>query len=444
MTKLTTYKGTDRELVEKFINEIKSIYKPKGVTNDYMMENFALHEYYFRSKLYTHKLDENQLRDVISHFRWCLADSGDPVGMKSVLSVGESLTQASLKAIHTAAGGAHSDLVKRTAGIDRFEELLSGRSPKNTVITIKLYNDDKSSCMSFANEQESFYFNDIFSEMSLVIFNRILPEVETLHPQLNLDKIPVNYWFIKSIWNINIISDFNIHVCDIIDGIMKNYDEIVFITGSIVNSKQFLAYIYFKQEINHDRIICIMEEWKQQRTSTIIRGGYLKNCSVSENKNNPGHYIIEANELNDTVLALENLIYDPRIDPYGCKTTNIETSYKMFGVNEAATRLHEEILFTSVNLSETKNVLSRHYKLLADTILSGGEFRYAVRESMKIDESLDPIKLVAFETPRDMLHASLLRKNNTKIYDPLSSMVFGSLPGFGSGISKVTLYHNSE
>jgi len=442
MSKTKLYKGTDRELVEWFINEVKSIYKPAGISHNHTMENLTLHEYYFRTKLYNVKLNKEQLTQILEQFMWCFASPGKNQSGGAILSVSEALTQASLKAIHGGKGGAKSENVIRTAGIDRFQELLSGNSPKFSVITIKLYNDGFDSCLAYANEQESFYYNNIFSEMSLVIFNKILPEVEELHPTLNLDKILINYWFIKSIWNLDIISNFNVHVCDVIDGLMSKYDEIVFITGTIVNSKQFLAYIYFKPEINHDRIIVIMEEWKQQRTSTIIRGGYLKNCSITENKNKPGKFIIEANELNDTVLALENLIYDPRVDPYGSKTTNTSITYNMFGVNEAAVRLHEEILFASTNLSETKNVLPRHYKLLADSILSSGEFKYAVRGSMKVDEAIDPIKLVSFETPRDMLHASLLRKNNTKLYDPLSSMVFGELPDFGSGVSKVTLYHN--
>ena len=432
------YSGTDRKLVENFIIELRKLFIPPGVKCDHLLENLVLHEYYFRTKLYNNKLEQKHLDSILDNLRWSLADAGDSM-MKSVLSVSESLTQASLKAIHGAAGGATGDNVKRSAGIVRFQELLSGNNPRNTVITIKLYDDTKLACLDFANEQESFYFNDIFSEMSLVIFNQILPEVINLHPELS--EVSANYWFIKSVWNINIISDYNIHVCDIIDGLINNYDEILFITGNIVNTKQFLAYIYFKPEISHERIIIMMEEWRQQRPSTIVRGGYLKNCSIFENKNDPGKFIIEANELNENVLALENLIFDPRVDPYGCKTTNSRVTLEMFGVNETVVRVHEEILFASTNLSETKNVLARHYKLLADSLLSGGEFRYAVRGSMKADEALDHIKLVAFETPREMLRAALLRKDPTNVYDPLASMVFGELPHCGSGVSKITLHH---
>jgi len=439
--KTPLYKGTDRELIEDFIKRLRKIFKPDGVKEDHVMENLVLHEYYFRTKLYNYKLNQEQLDKLLDQFRWSLINAGDAVGMKSALCISEALTQSNLKAIHGKAGGALTEHVKRTAGIDRFQELLSGNKPKNTVITIKLYKDDKDSCIDFANEQETFYLRDVLKNITIMANDQILDEVLELHPKIDLDKIPVNYWYFKTIWNINKISEYNIHVCDVINKLMDNFPEIAFITGYVINNREFCAYIYFQPVVKQNRILSISEEWFQERSSMIVRGGYLKGCSISENKNNPGHFIIEANEIDENIMALENLIYDERIDPYGCKTTDIITTYKMFGINETCARLHEELLFTATNLSETKNISSRHYKLLSDSLLVSGDFRFATRGSMKLDSSMDPLKLIAFETPNEMIRSALFHNEISPIGDPVSASAFGELPNIGTGISKVTLYH---
>ena len=142
-------------------------------------------------------------------------------------------------------------------------------------------------------------------------------------------------------------------------------------TAHILNTTQLGLYCFFKENIPQMRIQVILEEWMLERSSTIVHGKYLMNCYVSENKNDPGHYILEANDVNTEIMALENLIYDPRVNPFGCKTSNIQTTYELFGVCEAAARLHEEILYTAANLSDTKEILPRHYKMLADNIYSG-------------------------------------------------------------------------
>ena len=188
----------------------------------------------------------------------------------------------------------------------------------------------------------------------------------------------------------------------------------------------------------------IMEEWLQMRASTIIRGGYLEHCYVSENKNRPGHYIVEANEIkseNSTTntYALENLIFDERVDPYGCRTSNIDSNYRLFGVNETAARCQEELLFAATNVSETKEILARHYKQLADSMLTAGSFRHAVRGSLRNDETLDPMRLYCFEVAQTFIRDSINRKDVTPVADAVPASAFGELPGFGTGISKVTI-----
>lgn len=438
---------TSHELVEKFIIRLKDLMKPEGIKETDVFESFANTEYYFRQMLYTHKLNEKQLDELYTRFKWGLVHAGDPVGLKSSLSIGEALTQAALNAIHTIGGGVSEDRVARTAGLPRFQELLTGTSAKQNVITLRLYDDTKEACIAFANEMETFYFKDILITAYLQICDTIEKKVLAIHtPEVAkmLEKEPINYWYVFAIINVSKLSDFGIHVCDIIDRLMENYNEILFITGHILNRTEFGMYIYFKESTSQIRIQIILEEWMLYRQSSVVHGGLLKNCYASENKSDPGHYIIEANDVNPKAMAFENIIYDPRIDPFGCRTTDINTMYKMFGVCEAAARLHEELLYTATNLADTKAILPRHYKMLADNTLSSGSFKYANRNALKKDEAMDPLKLIAFETPVSMIQTALQKGKRFPIIDPIPASVFGELPGIGTGVSKTTLYAISE
>lgn len=432
---------TDINKIDTFIERVKNVFCPKGLPQKYILENFNHHEYYFRAKLSLYNCSDEILDKLYEIFEWSLADGGEPAGMKAALATSEPLTQASLHAIHNAGGGgANVEQIRRSAGLARFEELLGGNKCKNTVITFKLYDDSKDNCIDFANEQETFYFKNIWTRMELSISRQISKKVLNLHPDIDLSDIEVNPYFITSIWNLTHISSYNIHVVDIINKLIENYNEIMFITGYILNSTEFFAYIYFKPTVKTEQINILMEEWGLEKSSTIVHGKYLRNCFVSENKNRPGHYIVEANEVSSNTLALQNLIFDPRIDPRGCKTTDPAVNLSMFGVFEASTRHYEELIYTATNLSVTSGILHRHYKVLADATFSGGDAQYASRNSLRHDRTMDTLRLVQFETAKDMIQQSLKYGDIQPVADPVSSSVFGELPSVGTGASKITLY----
>ena len=420
---------------------MKHVFCPEGLTEKYILENFTQHEYYFRTKLTHVKCNEQLLNKIYEQFEWSLADGGDAVGMKAALATSEPLTQASLHAIHHAGGGgANEEQIRRSAGLTRFEELLGGNKCKDTVITFKLYDDSKESCIRFANEQETFYFNNIWTRLELGICKNIPEKILKIHPDIPLADIDINSYFITSIWNVTKISSFNIHIVDIINKLIENFNEIMFITGFVLNSTEFMAYIYFKPTVKVEQINSLMEEWSMERSSTIVHGKYLRNCFVSENKNRPGHFIIEANEVSSNSLALQNLIFDERVDPRGCRTTDPEANQKLFGVSEASTRQYEELIYTATNLSDTSGVLHRHYKVLADSTFAGGDAQYASRNSLRHDRSMDILRLVQFETAKDMIQQALKFGDIQPIADPVSASVFGELPTVGTGASKVNIY----
>ncbi len=432
---------TDQKLIDKFVSDIYEAFCPPAYSEQYIKENLVEHEYFFRAKMQEYKCSDEVCQKLYELFIWSLVDGGDPVGMKASIATSEPLTQATLHAIHhLGGGGVDEDRLNKVVGVDRFEELLGGNKSKATIITFTLYDDSKEACYAFANEQETFHFNNIWTRLEIGICEKIPQKILDLHPNVNLKDAEINNYFVKSIWNVSTIAAYKIHVVDVINALMKNYSEIMFITGFVLNSTEFMAYIFFKPTVKASQINNIIEDWNFENSRTIIHGKYLKNCFVSENKNRPGHYIIEANEVVPNVMALQNLIYDPRVDPYGCKTTNPDVYFKMFGVFEASARQYEELIYTAINLSDTNGVLHRHYKVLADATYSTGEPRYASRNSLRHDREMDTLRLVQFETAKDMMQQALRFGDIQPVADPVSAQVFGELPNLGTGASKVSLY----
>lgn len=437
---------TPQKTIDEFIKRVSNVFAPEPIKNMFIDENFTSHEYYFRTKLASIACDDAMLDRIYDLFSWSLVDGGDPVGMKASLATSEPLTQASLHSIHKASGGgADEERIKRSTGLLRFKELLGGNSCKDAVITLHLLDDSREASMNFANEHETFYFKDIWLRTEINVGSKIPDHICNIHTkEVDIGGLNTAPYFVTSVWSVNTIAAFNIHIADICTRITTNFNDVLFITGHVLNPSEFLAYIYFKPNVTVNRIESIVEEWSMERPSTIVHGQYLKNCFVSENKNNPGHFIIEANEVTTTntsgSMALEKLIFDPRVDPLGCRTTNPEVTYKMFGIGESSTRQYEELIFTATNLSETSGVLHRHYKVLADSAFSGGEINYASRNTLRHDRSIDIFRLIQFETARDMLQQALKYGGTQPVTDTVSAAVYGELPSSGTGCSKVTLY----
>lgn len=425
--------------IDSFIDDLISIYLPDGCTEEYILWNLNTHVYYFRVKLQNNSYDNETLNKAKNYFKWMLVQAGEPIGLKASLSASEPLTQASLHAIHSIGGDVNTERLERSAGLARFEELLSGNKYKNTVITLKLYDDSYESCINFANEQETIYFNDIWKKIELVVSEKLDENISKIHPNIDFSKEQFSMHYAIITINLTKLASFNVHVTEVFNQLIKNYSDVLFITGSVVNIREFNMYVYFRKNVLYYRIMEILNEWKLQKQQTIIHGRYLINCYVYENKNNPGHYLIDANEANKAYAAYQNLIYDERIDPYGCHTTDMEVMLNMYGVCETNARHYEELIYTATNLSVTNGILPRHYKLLSDTTYLYGDAQYANRNSLKHDSDMDILKLVQFETAKDMLHNAMAYGHELYTNDPVSAGTFGNLPTIGTGVSDITI-----
>ena len=101
-------------------------------------------------------------------------------------------------------------------------------------------------------------------------------------------------------------------------------------------------------------------------------------------------------------------------------------------------RLFEEIYYAATNLSDTKNILERHYKTICDTAFADGKLLLAINHSIRKHNG-DYLNRINFETPAEFIRLALEDGQFTKTDDPIAAATFNDIPKLGSGFSKVTV-----
>lgn len=459
-------KTSDYITVDDFITELRTIYVPayrnlKNKSSEDVfdtnslnfsiqgqlllkLQNLIQHEYYFRIMFYNQKIPKYLSDEILDKFKWSLADGGDPVGYKSCLAASEPLVQASLHAIHSLGASADVERIERSVGIDRFEELLGGNKHAHIICTIKLNEDTKENCNAFAREHETFYINDIWTDMKLVSCNETVPEfIRKLHPSIDFSGVQVANSYIIMDVDLSELSGYGVNASSVIDRLHEQNEDICFITAHMIESTMdfYMArmYIFFNPKLSNIYVSAFMDQLCLYKSQNVINGGYLKHCFVYESKNQPGHFLIDANEALNDGKALDALIFDERVDPCGCKSSDTNATVRLFGVCEANARHYEELIYTCEKFSATRGLLSRHYKLLSDATFVNGAPEYGSRNSLKHDTSIDAMRLMNFEVTKDMVQQALRYGDIQEIKDPISANVFGELPRLGTGVSKITL-----
>lgn len=445
-TQLFIEKGKNKqEDIDKFIDRMYETFVPKKLQEDItqIQENFKSHEYFFRIMFSEYKYSDKLADKIITNIENMLANAGDPVGVKSALACSAPLTQAALNAVHNAnSGGANVDTVRRPDGMNAFEELLSGKKMKDfEIITITLYDDSEEASRKFALEQETFFYSDIWAVNELHVSQKISDHLLKLYGE-NLQKEKRHNFYVISTWNMVRLSGYNIKTSDVINAVMENYPEIRFMLPYVINKTQINVHIYFKEDTPTQRIYRILEDWKVRDMGNIIHGKYLMNCFVTELECNPGHFVIEANEATEDSKALKHLIYDERVNPTKCRTTDPRRSVRMFGICEGEIRHYEQLVFTSQNLASTKVIACHNYMLLAAIQTADGNIVFCEATSMVKSKFGEFMKKLKFERAAMFIEDHLKRGNKETVNEFTSANIFCDLPRLGSSVNDYILYTN--
>lgn len=432
---------TDEKLIDEFVTQIKNVFAPPGMKQRFSEYNLIYFIYYIRIKLTKIKLNRDELIELYYKFVNSLVEAGETVGLKSALGVSNCLSQESLDAIHHATNGSvDTNKLKISRGSDRFDELLGGTIPKYSVLTLGFYDPSEEHAREFAKKNETIYFKDIWSKLETCMSGDIIPDVKRIHPNIDFSKTQVNKTFIKIMLNLSILADYDVKLSELFNILIEKFPKIEFITGEIMNSKEFKAYIYFYPDVQKIDIDNYIQTWKSDSSTNVIHGKYLVNCYVTQNKNN-GEWIVQANEVNLKACAFENIISCPELDPSKCHTTNTRTNLDMVGIFESSARLCEQSIYCSSELSSLTEVLFRHYKTICLGCTASGRYFTAVANSAeKID--CDYLRKINFETPATFIRQALVNGGWKNTGDVISGQFWADLPRSGSGYSKYMVIKN--
>ena len=109
-----------------------------------------------------------------------------------------------------------------------------------------------------------------------------------------------------------------------------------------------MMFIFFEHETSDAKIKELVLKLTQNK-KFIIHGNYIKNCYISENANDPGHFVITCNDIPDT-NAFANILRMPEVDPVGCKYNDMRECANILGVCETNARHYEELVYTFRNI----------------------------------------------------------------------------------------------
>ena len=436
-------KSTPQKDIDAFISSLFDEFCTPA-NKHLVTSNFWQHEYYFRQKLSTCILPKAIMQQLIEIFSWTLLDGGDGVGSKAALACTEPLTQAVLHAIHNAGGkGSGMDVqLIRSAGITRFEELMTKPKKKDTasVMVIKLYDDSKENCEKFVCQNETIVFNDIWSNSEINMSTSIPEVVRKLHPNIDFTGTKVSNYYMTMLINLAVIADYGVSIADIIYILTSRIPIFEFITGYAVNDKSFLMCMFFKQSIGFEKVDELSATLTQNKPF-IIHGSCIQNARIVENKSLPGHYIIECNDIVGTD-AFNTILHLPEVDPAGCQYNDMRECFPVYGVCETNARHIEELIYAALNLSATTGILQRHYKVIADIIYASGSAIYNDRTDFRRDRYTDTLRYVQFENASNMIRSSIQHGDINPVADPFSSIIFNEDCSIGTGASKISLYQS--
>lgn len=431
--------NTDETLIIELVDNITKVFSPVGMIQRYNKLNLNHFIYYIIISLLNHKLERKDLITCYYYFINSLVDSGEAIGMKAAFAVTEVLSQDKLDAIHhAAAGGVENDHLLQTKSDQRFEELYGGSQHKNQVITLGFYDNDYEKIKNFANENETIYFNSLWTKLEIVVSGKIPKVVSCLHPEIDFTNIKVYNTYIRMICNLSILADYNIKLSELFNKLKENFEKIHFITGYVSNSHEFIMYIFFDTNITKFEIDDYIYTWKDELPQNIIHGKYLKNCLIVKNRFN-GEYFIKANMVDDVVY--EQFLYNPLFDPSKCKTTNTIDNLNIYGVFESTARLYEETVYCAKILSNAGKLLNEHFKTLAQTSLRNGNYLMAVTTSIDKND-IDYVRDIQFEQPTKFIKTAIKNGKFKQIDDPIAGETFNENPKIGDGYSRIIIFKN--
>lgn len=434
-----------------------------------------------RRVLFEYKISKEKLLDLCNElpilFRKTVVEPGEMVGVISAQSLGEPVTQMTLKQFHFSGIAA---MGTTNLGVPRIRELLSFskniKTPKMIIYLLDEYMENKnvvksiSSYITYTNLQQirksinvyydpeplnSFYKNDRMNK-PFYIFG-----VNGKKSSVEFSSIP---WLIrielepeKLLHHEITLLDINTQICktwekyfDDLKSIKKEEKDIVtkMLNLAVLSNQEndITPVIHIRFMMNPitikyiiDFVELVIENIKIKGIDTITAANYGEEMTLKYDKSNgeiikKRPYVIYTNGIN-----MEKLFYVNGINLNTSHCNNIETVYKYFGTEAARAIILRE--FSLAYERGGNNVIYHHLSILADTMTSSGTITSIDRHGMAKVET-EVLAAASFEKPFERLINACTFGEQDRMNSVSSRIMAGLVIKGGTGLCELQLDTN--
>jgi len=435
---------------------------------------YGLYEYLApRRCIYEYKLDKNKfnqvVKDIIMSFQKCLVEPGEMVGCVGSQSIGEQTTQMTLNTKHASGAG-----VAGMQGIPRLNEILRKTENIKTPLMYIYLNDgkqeDKDLAYTIAAYLKYTTLKDIVKKVDIIFDSNlednymidddiIIKGAMNLYGNFNVkpENLPWLYRFEvskealyeKKINMLEIKTKF-INFWDELSAdksMNKNYRELIkkIINGCIMttNDNANKLYIHIRFDISEfDNSILldiqnlILYNFQLKGianitdVSEIDKKLYLNFNTETGDIENKQEYIITTAGINANKLR-----YIKYIDNNRCYTNEINTIYRLYGIEAARKSLVCEI--NKVFAGDLR-LNYHHLSILCDVMTNTGELVSIDRHGFGRMDT-DPLSKASFERTVEMLVNSAVFGEVDKLQSVSSRLIMGRAIRCGTGFPEIII-----
>jgi DNA-directed RNA polymerase beta' subunit len=424
-----------------------------------------------RRCIYEYKLDKTKfniiIKEIITSFNKCLVEAGEMVGCVGSQSIGEKTTQMTLNTKHSSGAG-----VAGMQGIPRLNEIIrkteniktplmyiymnkEKQEDKDLAYTIaaylkytSLYDIVKKIDIVFDNNVEDTYMIDdqIVIKAAMNLYGNFNVKPENL-PWLYRFEISKEKLFEKKLTMLEIKTIF-INFWDDLSGDKsknKSYRDLIkkVINGCIMttndNAEKLYIHIRFDiSDFNNSILLdiqnMILYEFKLKGIDNIIdvseidKKLYLNFNEENGEIENKQEYIVTTSGIN-----MISLRYIKHVDNNRCYSNEINTIYRLYGIEAARKSLISEI--DKVFNGEMK-LNYHHISILCDVMTNSGELVSIDRHGFGRMDT-DPLSKASFERTVEMFVNSAVYGEVDKLQSVSSRLIMGRAIRCGTGFPEI-------
>ena len=375
-----------------------------------------------------HQFNKEAFIDLLTciehEFQRSLISTGEMVGTTSAQSLGEVTTQLTLNTFHNAGNSSKN----ATLGVPRLKEIINvSKNIKTPIMILPLKSEfnTKEHAERIAAELE---FTDL---KSVVKSYKVIKKNNNNYSDLYLS-VSTEYYdeycdlIIQYSFDREILQKKKLTLLDISIVLLKQYQDIIYVTHNNENCKELLMDIYVIKTnemdlINIERYIRVMCH-KLQHECIIQGSNEIKQTYISEENNN---FIIETDG-----SCLDHIMNNTNFDYTQIKTNDINNVLEVLGIEAARALLLAEI--RKVIEFDGAYVNIRHFLTLVDTMTYKGDIMAITRHGIN-KSNTGPLMKCSFEETVDVLTEAAIFAETDSLKGVTENIIVGKMSNVGTG-----------